>query len=1183
MKTIQLNDAQIFNVARKIPPGEGRNCYLEQACGVDTEVRKRVDVLLDAYQPEDRFLEGQAIALDLTRVETRPQDFEENHEWIGPYKLLEVIGEGGMGTVYMAEQTEPVKRRVALKLIKTGMDTRQVIARFEAERQALALMDHPNIAKVHDAGATDAGRPYFVMELVKGKPITEFCDELRLDIEARLKLFQKVCQAVQHAHQKGIIHRDLKPSNVMVAMYDDQSVPKVIDFGVAKATGDELTEQTMFTRFGQIVGTLEYMSPEQAQFNNLDIDTRSDIYSLGAIFYELLAGEPPFEREKIKSQALDETLRMIREDEPTKPSTRLSAVQKAKQTAANRLTSPEKLGSKLRGDLDWIVMKALEKDRTRRYQTASVLTDDIDRYLNYQPVLAMPPKLTYRLRKFIGRNKTAVSLAILVISALCIGLIVSINFNQAIREQKNIAEAKTTIAKQEAENATAIARFMVDDFLALTTVEGQFRFDDQSSIQLGRDSTLRQLLLRAGEKLNGQKELNPKTESQLHWIVGSSLMEFAHYNDSIQHLRRALSTCVQRPDHDPTERVKISNSLTLSYVESGLYLDALKLADETYQFARRATGIQPNQLVDSLRLLAKANEKVGNYPEAVSLFEQALDQREALNGIKNRETIASLNDLAHCMYLASEFNQALEQQSAAVALAVEHLDAFDPVSLRSIRNLADIHGQLGDVDRAVELLDTAITQLRDTLGDDHSQTVATANSLATCLTKSGRIEDAKEILERNLEWCNRKLGIEHPNTITCLNNLGTAYAQNKEYDLAEKAFRDALSSSESRLGNTHPQTLNARQNLAAVFNMQRKWESAIPMFEQVLASQQESLGEDHIKTLTTLHNLGYAYFYLGRLKDARDALEAAQKMKIDRIGANNPSTLRTTRLLSSVYCRLGKNDRSLALARNVVDIISADRSDDDPDVMQIHYWLATQYWACGEYDNAIMLLQRLKTQQTAKASREHPKTVKYIANLGKNLADAKRFEEAIEYLEEAHSSIQNNPELVWVTPVLIGAYLQTGREQSASEMADEHLLTLRRGYPKDSVSLALEMRQLCENYFIPAQKYEIANSLLEVYSGVLAEKRDGYWVTYKAQSLLGDTLVAMRKFDEAERILLKSHDGLLATASTQDPVHRNRFLSSSFERLVRLYEAKHLKDPQAGHDKLAAEWRERWAEFKQHD
>jgi eukaryotic-like serine/threonine-protein kinase len=425
-------------------PAEQWDQRLAEICASDDDLRRRVAALLRAHREPDSFLNEPAVSLNERTID-QPL-LERLGTQIGPYKLLQQIGEGGMGVVYMAEQSEPVKRRVALKIIKPGMDSRQVIARFEAERQALSLMDHPNISKVFDAGTTASGRPYFVMELVKGQPITEYCDEHHLTPRQRLELLLPVCQAIQHAHQKGIIHRDIKPTNILVAEYDEQRVPKVIDFGVAKATSQSLTEKTMFTGLGQLVGTLEYMSPEQAKVNQLDIDTRSDIYSLGVLLYELLTGSTPFDKHRLRSAGWDEMLRIIREEEPPKPSTRLSDFSRLRETrqnadiptspmgashppyrlasvAALRQIDPEKLTKLVRGELDWIVMKALDKNRGRRYESASALVADLQHYLNDEPVAACPPSTWYRFRKFARRHKrglltaSVVSLAVLLTAA----------------------------------------------------------------------------------------------------------------------------------------------------------------------------------------------------------------------------------------------------------------------------------------------------------------------------------------------------------------------------------------------------------------------------------------------------------------------------------------------------------------------------------------------------------------------------------------------------------------------------------------------------------------------------------------------------------------------------------------------------------------------------------------------
>jgi serine/threonine protein kinase/tetratricopeptide (TPR) repeat protein len=413
----------IFLRASDLATHPERQAFVAAACGDDAALRREVEELLHHQRQLGSFLEAtsdQGAALAEPTVTERPGTL------IGPYKLLQHLGEGGMGTVFMAEQARPVQRKVALKIIKPGLDNRQVIARFEAERQALALMDHPNIAKVLEGGTTDAGRPYFVMELVKGVSLTKYCDDRQLTPRERLQLFIPVCQAVQHAHQKGIIHRDIKPSNVVVALYDDKPVPKVIDFGIAKATGQKLTERTMFTEFGQVIGTLEYMSPEQAGLNQLDVDTRSDLYSLGVLLYEMLTGTTPLEPNRLGTGALLECLRIIREEEPQKPSTRLSTTAELPAIATKRGSEPKKLSGLVRGDLDWIVMRCLEKDRNRRYETAHDLELDVQRFLNDEPVLARPPSVVYRCRKFVRRHmavlRTALAAAlVLLLTVVAIG------------------------------------------------------------------------------------------------------------------------------------------------------------------------------------------------------------------------------------------------------------------------------------------------------------------------------------------------------------------------------------------------------------------------------------------------------------------------------------------------------------------------------------------------------------------------------------------------------------------------------------------------------------------------------------------------------------------------------------------------------------------------------------------
>ena len=460
----EVSERSIFLDALEHEDAEARKAFLERACSGNVALRAAVEQLLSAHDLPDNPLDDPVAAMSPVATEALNATLpfgeaiaEGPGSVIGPYRLMEQIGEGGFGLVFVADQQEPVRRKIALKIVKPGMDTREVIARFSAERQALAMMDHPNIAKVYDAGTTETGRPYFVMELVRGVPITEFCDKNDLGLRSRLELFVNVCNAVQHAHQKGVIHRDIKPSNVLVTRHDDLAVPKVIDFGVAKAIGQNLTDKTIYTRFAAIIGTPLYMSPEQAQMSGLDIDTRSDIYSLGVLLYELLTGSTPFERERFDSVGLDELRRIIREEDPPKPSTRLTTAAGALSTlTGGRERKSLQLSTAVRGDLDWIVMKTLEKDRQRRYESASELADDVRRYLNEEPIQARPPSQLYQLQKFARRNKAALITVSLIATIMVLATAVSVSLAAiavAERNEKDKALNDAVLLKEEANSA----------------------------------------------------------------------------------------------------------------------------------------------------------------------------------------------------------------------------------------------------------------------------------------------------------------------------------------------------------------------------------------------------------------------------------------------------------------------------------------------------------------------------------------------------------------------------------------------------------------------------------------------------------------------------------------------------------------------------------------------------------
>jgi eukaryotic-like serine/threonine-protein kinase len=587
---------------RKTPQEQA--LFLDQACQGNPQLRGRVEALLRAHEEVSGFLQepSRAASLsspwegDLVRGSATIAEpiLEKPGTLIGPYKLLEQIGEGGFGVVFMAEQSEPVRRKVALKVLKPGMDTRQVVARFEAERQALAIMDHPNIAKVHDGGATPSGRPFFVMELVKGVPITEFCDQNHLTPRQRLELFIPVCNAVQHAHQKAIIHRDLKPSNVLVTMHDATPVIKVIDFGVAKALGHELTEKTLFTGFAQMVGTPLYMSPEQAGQSGLDIDTRSDIYSLGVLLYELLTGTTPFDRDRFKKAAYDEIRRIIREEDPPKPSTRLSESKDSLPSiSAQRQTEPAKLTKLVRGELDWIVMKALEKDRNRRYETANGFAMDVQRYLADEAVLACPPSAGYRLRKFVRRNKAFLVASGVVVAALLASVVVMAISNVLISKEKALTKAAYDAEADQRRRAQARSRIAWQAADDMYTQVAEKWLAQQPQLQLVQREFLQKALEIYQEfaKEDGSDPVVRVQTAKAQARVGAIHYKLGSLEQGEKALLQAIDLFTSLSQHGPNEP-KNHHELAAAFVNlANLQCDAGRRADAEQAF-RRALELQ---------------------------------------------------------------------------------------------------------------------------------------------------------------------------------------------------------------------------------------------------------------------------------------------------------------------------------------------------------------------------------------------------------------------------------------------------------------------------------------------------------------------------------------------------------------------------------------------------------------
>jgi len=981
-------------------PGPDREQFLEEIGHADPDLAGQLRSLLATQ-------DGAGEVLQPTVEDKTPRPAVASGLTIDRYRLLEKIGEGGWGEVFVAEQYEPVRRRVALKVIKLGMDTRQVVARFEAERQALAMMDHPNIAKVLDGGATDTGRPFFVMELIRGVKITEYCDQVNMNTQDRLQLFISVCQAVQHAHQKGIIHRDLKPSNILVTMHDGVPVPKVIDFGIAKATEGRLTDRTVYTQLHQFVGTPAYMSPEQAEMSGLDVDTRSDIYSLGVLLYELLTGGPPFDPKELLQAGLDEMRRTIRQKEPQRPSTRLAAMPQEQQTTTAKRRSLEapRLIHLLEGDLDWIVLKCLEKDRTRRYDSAGSLAFDLQRHLSDQPVHARPPSTTYVLAKTIRRN----SLVCLASAAVLLTLICGMSFSlwQAARARREAIRAQDAEkrSEQRLRESEAIVRFLTEVF------------ESPDPTRDGRSITIAEKLDSARKELETELADQPETKALLQSTLGKTYHGLGLYAESVELEEKALDYYRNRYGNKHASTIKAMSNLAWTYGALWRPAEALELAEQAAALGREVLGTEHSETIWALNALSSTYSNLGRTREALALSEEVLTLRRKLLGPEHHDTLGAFNNFAYDTYLAGDFEKALVLFEELLTLRLKVDGPEHPDTLKALENLANCYAACGREEEALRSREEVLSVRRKVLGPEHPDTLISMFNLVLSWIEHGRAEEAIGLGQESVSLCQKVLGAEHPDTLSAMHNLAMAYARAGRNDQALDLGQQVLSLREKVNGRDHPDTLRARFNLVILLSASGDLKRAVTEGERALDAHRRALGAEDSVTLSVMDQLASLYIQSDRRADA-------------------------TRLYEEI----------VGIQRRLNRL-------DDPGALRAMSALSVKLFQDGRMREAVDLLQEQLTVTTNQWGIDSPQSLQVLNQLSVALVSSGRTSEAAEVSERALAVSRrlhgdNHAETLSAMHDYVLACITMGRAVKAANVAEQlHALTLKRSSPEHRESV----------------------------------------------------------------------------------------------------------------------------------